>query len=311
MKVTFLYPASGISPHPVHLAWAKSVGARVVETPIGVGIFDQNKLQGSDILLLESLYCAPFARKYKKKNPNCKVISIIADTSFWSERLSIVRKVYYRRYLGIVDGFLADSKRISRDIKGFIKRPVAVVRPYATNRFEVKKRGFTKTLLFIGHEPDEKGYKYLVRAMKLLPDFELFLVGRCCKEVKTKKKNIRLEGRVPSLKKYFEKCSIYVHPADFEPFGVAPLEAMYAGLIPIISKDVGLGEMFDKKLAKLLVLKSNDPEEIAKKVREIYNLKNRAEIIQRCRTLAKSWTREKSLKLFKKSFSDVLSKTRR
>jgi len=308
MKVTFLYPASGISPHPVHLAWAKSVGARVVETPMGVGFFDQNKLRGSDILLLESLYCAPFARKYKKKNPGCKVISIIADTSFWSERLSIARKVYYKRYLGIVDGFLADSKRISNDIRSFTKHPVAVVRPFATNRFDVKKRDFNKSLLFVGHEPEEKGYKYLVRAMEFLPDFELFLVGGCCKNVKTKKKNVHLEGRVPSLKKYFEKCSIYVHPADFEPFGVAPLEAMYSGLIPIISKDVGLGEMFDRKLAGLLILKNNDPEEIAKKVREIYNLKNKTEIIQKCRALAKSWTREKSLKLFKKSFSDVLSK---
>jgi glycosyltransferase involved in cell wall biosynthesis len=308
MKVTFLYPASGISPHPVHLAWAKSVGARVVETPMGVGLFDQGKLRGSEILLLESLYCAPFARKYNNKNPNCKVISIIADTSFWSERLSIARKVYYKRYLDTVDGFLADSNRISRDIKSFIKRPVAVVRPYATHISPVKKRGFGKTLLFIGHEPEEKGYKYLVRAMEFLPDFELFLVGSCCKRVKTRRKNIHLEGRVPSLKKYFKKCSIYVHPADFEPFGVAPLEAMYAGLIPIISKDVGLGEMFDRKLAKLLVLKSNDPKEIAKKVREIYSLKNKAEIIQRCRTLAKSWTKEKSLKLFKKSFSAVMSK---
>jgi glycosyltransferase involved in cell wall biosynthesis len=163
-------------------------------------------------------------------------------------------------------------------------------------------------LLFIGHEPEEKGYKYLVRAMEFLPDFELFLVGSCCKNVKTKKKNVHLEGRVPSLKKYFERCSIYVHPADFEPFGVAPLEAMYAGLIPIISKDVGLGEMFDRKLAGLLVLKSNDPQEIAKKVREIYNLKNKAQIIQKCRDLAKGWTKERSLKLFKKSFSDVMSK---
>lgn len=95
MKVTFLYPASGISPHPAHLTWAKSIGARVVETPMGIGFFDRNKILGSDILLLESLYCAPFARRYKKKNPDCRVICIIADTSFWSERLGVLRRVFY------------------------------------------------------------------------------------------------------------------------------------------------------------------------------------------------------------------------
>ncbi len=308
MNITFLYPASGISPHEVHLAWAKSIGSRVVETPMGIGFFDLNKLRGSDLLLLESLYCAPFAKRYKKKNPDCKIISIIADTSFWPPRSSIARKMFYRRYLGIVDGFLADSNRIKRDILNYIRRPVAVVMPFAVHRFCIKKRGLNKALLFIGNEPEEKGYKYIVRAMDLLPDFELFLVVGCGKKVKARKKNIRVERRVPRMKKYFAKCSFYVHPADFEPFGVAPLEAMHAGLIPIITKDVGLSEMFDKELRTLLVLRSNAPDEIARKVLEIYNLKNKEKIIKKCKALSKNWTEEKSVKLFKKSFSEVLSK---
>ena len=310
VNITFMYPASGISPHPAHLTWAKSVGSRVVETPMGIGFFDLNKLRGSDLLLLESLYCASFAKRYKKKNPGCKIVSIIADTSFWPPRLSIARKMFYRRYLGIVDGFLADSSRIKKDILSYIYRPVAVVRPFAVNRFRIKKRGLNKALLFIGNEPEEKGYKYLVRAMDLLSDFELFLVGDCGKKVKARKKNIHVEGKVPSLKKYFEKCAFYVHPADFEPFGVAPLEAMHAGLIPIITKDVGLSEMFDKEL-ELLVMRSNAPDEIARKVLEIYNLKNKEKIIKKCEALSKNWTKEKSVKLFKKSFFEVLSKVQR
>jgi glycosyltransferase involved in cell wall biosynthesis len=307
MKIAFLYPASGISPHYVHLTWAKSLGSKVVETPMGFGRFSLDQLKGSDILLLESLYCAPFAKRYKKENPECKVISIIADTSFWPKRLSLARKIFYKMYLGAVDGFLADSIRIKNDIKNFINRPVAVVRPFAVNRFDIKKRVFNKSLLFIGNDAEEKGYKYLVRAMDFLPDFELFLIGDCCKKVRTNKDNIHLEGKVPSLKKYFEKCSIYVHPADFEPFGVAPLEAMYAGLIPILTKDVGLSEMFDREL-KILLLKDNNPKEIAKKISEIYSLKDKEKIIKKCKALARGWTERKSIKLFKQSFFDVLSK---
>lgn len=306
-KIAFLYPASGISPHPVHLTWAKSISTCAVKTPMGIGFFDMDKLEGFDVLLLESLYCAPFAKRYKRKHPECKVISIIADTSFWLPRLNIARKIFYWRYLNAIDGFLADSNRIRDDIKNFIDRPVAIVRPFAVNRFNIQRREFTRTLLFIGNEPEEKGYKYLASAMGFLPDFELFLVGGCCKKVKAKKKNIHLEGRVSSLKKYFEKCSIYVHPADFEPFGVAPLEAMYAGLIPIITKDVGLSEIFNGELRKLLLLKNNTPEEIAKKVLEIYNLKNKEKIIQKCRALSVNWTEKKSVELFKKSFFKVLS----
>jgi glycosyltransferase involved in cell wall biosynthesis len=307
MNITFLYPASGISPHHVHLTWAKSLDSKVVETPMGFGRFNLDELKGSDILLLESLYCAPFAKSYKKKNPNCRVISIIADTSFWPKRLNLARKIFYKMYLGAVDGFLADSNRIKRDIRNFIDRPVAVVRPFAVNRFDIKKHAFNRSLLFIGNDAEEKGYKYLLRAMDFLPDFELFLVGDCCRRVRTDKDNIHLEGRAPGLKKYFEKCSIYVHPADFEPFGVAPLEAMYAGLIPILTKDVGLSEMFSKEL-KILLLRNNAPKEIARKISEIYNFRDKEKIIKKCKALARSWTEKKSIKLFKQSFFDVLSK---
>ena len=86
-KITFLYPASPISPHYAHLTWAKSLNARIIKTPMGFRFFDNNKIPDSDILLLESLYCLPFAKRYKQKiNPQCKIISIIADTSFWKEK---------------------------------------------------------------------------------------------------------------------------------------------------------------------------------------------------------------------------------
>lgn len=305
MKITFLYPASGISPHPAHLAWAKSIGARVVETPMGVGFFDFNKLRGSDLLLLESLYCAPFARRYKKKNPDCKIICIIADTSFWSERLGILRKMFYWRYLPLVDGFVAVSNRIKRDIQNYVNRPAVVVRPFFVNKFRPRKREFNRRVLFIGNEAEEKGFKYLIKSMKHLPDFELFLVGDCCKKIRTREPNVHVEGRVPSLKPYFEKCSFYAHPADFDPCPVVVWEAMYAGLIPIISDGVGQSELFKGALKKLVVTKT-DPQTIADKVRQIYNLPRKPALIKKCQKLSEEYSREESVGAFKKSFMQLL-----
>jgi len=304
-RVTFLYPVSGISPHYAHLSWAKSIGARVVETPMGVGFFDLNKLQGSDLLLLESLYCAPFARRYEKKNPGCKIMCIIADTSFWSERLGILRKMFYWRYLPIVDGFIAVSERIKRDIQNYVDRPVEVVRPFLVNEFRPRKRGFERKILFIGNEAREKGYGNLVKAMDYLPDFELFLVGDCCKKVRTRKPNIHLEGRVPSLRPYFQKCSIYAHPADFDPCPVSVWEAMYAGLLPIITKGVGQRELFEGDM-KRLVLKENDPKTIADKIAEIYSLPDKRGLVEKCMRLSGEYTEEKSVRRFKKSFYQLL-----
>jgi len=308
-RVTFLYPASGISPHYAHLSWAKSIGARVVETPMGVGFFDLNKLQGSDLLLLESLYCAPFARRYKKKNPNCKIICIIADTSFWGKRLGILRKMFYWRYLPFVNGFVAVSNRIKRDIQNYVDRPVVIVRPFLVNKFRLRKRGFNKKILFIGNEAKEKGYGNLIKSMDFLPDFELFLVGDCCKRVHTKKANIHVEGRAPSLKPYFEKCSIYAHPADFDPCPVVVWEAMYAGLIPIISDGVGQSELFEGDMRRL-VLTGNDPKTIADKIAEIYSFPGKRGLVEKCVRLSKEYTKEKSVRRFKRSFHQLLSELR-
>jgi glycosyltransferase involved in cell wall biosynthesis len=305
MDISFLYPASGISPHPAHLAWAKSIGSRVVETPMGIRRFDQKKLKGSDLLLLESLYCAPFARHYKKKTPECKVISIIADTSFWSERLGILRKMFYWRYLPTVDGFIAVSERIKRDIQNYVSRPVEVVRPFLVNKFRPRKRSFERKILFIGNEAREKGYGNLVEAMDHLPDFELFLVGDCCKKVRARKPNIHLEGRVPSLRPYFQKCSIYAHPADFDPCPSVVWEAMYAGLIPIITEGVGQSELFEGDM-KRLVLKENDPKTVAEKIAEIYSFPDKRELVKKCVRLSEEHTEEKSVRRFKKSFYQLL-----
>lgn len=300
-----MYPASGISPHYAHLTWAKTVCDRVVETPMGFGRFDYGKIKNSDLLLLESLYCAPFARKYKKKNPDCKVITIIADTSFWSERFGVLRKMFYWRYLGVVDGFISVSERIKRDIRDRVKKPVEVVRPFLVNKFDVKKREFKRNVLFIGNDAVEKGFGYLVEAMGSLPDFELFLVGDCYKRIRTKMPNVHVEKRVPSLKPYFQKCSIYAHPADFDPCPSAVWEAMYAGLLPVISTGVGQSELFDKEL-KRLVLRENDPESIARKISEVHSVSDKRKLVQRCRRLANEHTKEKSVKRFGTAFSELL-----
>lgn len=309
VNITFMYPASGISPHPAHLTWAKSVGSRVVETPMGIGFFDLNKLRGSDLLLLESLYCAPFAKRYKKKNPGCKIVSIIADTSFWSERLGILRKMFYWRYLSMVDGFVAVSKRIKRDIQNYVDRPAVVVRPFPVNKYRPRKRDFGKKILFIGNEAKEKGYGCLIKSMDYLPDFELFLVGDCYKKIHTKPPNVHVEGRAPSIKTYFEKCSIYAHPADFDPCPSVVWEAMYAGLIPVISKGVGQSELFKGGLRRL-VLTRNDPKRIADKITEIYNFGDKKGLIEKCRKLSNEYTKEKSIANFKKSFTQLLKELR-
>ncbi|MBI5331966.1 MAG: glycosyltransferase [Candidatus Aenigmarchaeota archaeon] len=350
MKTTFLYPDAKFSPHKSLEQWALSVSQASIKTPKGFGRFDINSIPYSDILLIESLYCLPFAKKYKiaksqsdlvkmtespdkksisdlaigtteqsksiiSKTKECKIIAMIVDTSFWLEKLSIFRKLYYSLYLDVVDGFMTLSERSKKDIEkfmkdnGYKKKPIIVIRPFMANAIKPSKKTLNKNILFIGNEAEEKGYLKLVKAMDYLPDFQLYLVGNCKQKLPKKlPKNIHIEGRVNNLKKYMEICTYYCHPADFEPFGVAPLEAMYAGLIPILTKDVGMTEIFTTSLKKLL-LSDNSPEHIARMVQFIDRLAidEKTDIIKESKRLASGYTKEKNIKLFKNQF-DRLAK---
>ena len=298
----FLYPNSPKSPHKVHKTWGLSVCKFMFKTPLGIGKFNIKKIPKTKIILIESLYSIPFAKKIKKRD-NCKIIAIISDTSFWEEKLNIFRKVFYKVYLKYIDGFIVTSKRIKKDIEKFSKAPVKVVYPYIVNTFPIKNRKKNNNILFIGEDVEEKGFKYLIEAMKYLPNFKLYLVGGCYKKIKSKRKNIYVIGRVKNLRKYFEKCYFYIHPADFEPFGVVVGEAMFAGLIPIITKNVGISELFTKKL-KILILNNNNPKTIAKKIKELYNI-NDKEIIKECKKLSKKLSKQSSIKNFKKAFIEL------
>ena len=310
MKITFLYPDSPISPHFSHLTWAKSVCKNIVKTPIKIGFFDISKIPVSDVLLIESLYCLPYAKIYKKRiNPDCKIISIIADTSFWKNKLNLFRIIYYKMYLDSIDGFIAVSERIKRDIRNYTCKPVVVVRPFPVNAFRFKKYVFNKNILFIGNKTEEKGYKYLIESMKYLPNFELLLVGDCYKGIQDiLSKNIHIEGRVKKLTNYFKKCSYYVHPADFDPCPVSVWESMSAGLIPIITKDVGQSEIFSNELKKL-ILDNNKPITIANKLTEIDGLSNhnKLKLSKKCKRIVENYIKEKSIKAFRKSFFKLIN----
>lgn len=83
---------------------------------------------------------------------------------------------------------------------------------------------------------------------------------------------------------------------------------MYAGLIPIITREVGQSELIPRSL-NFLILENNNPKTIAKKILEIHNLSEakKRSIVAKCRELAKRHSREKSIKSFKKALYKLLT----
>jgi glycosyltransferase involved in cell wall biosynthesis len=105
-----------------------------------------------------------------------------------------------------------------------------------------------KFILYVGSFLERKNTKFLVDVLDKLPDYNLVTAGYCCSEEKrqefkryAREKNalnrIHMKGYLPNvadLRKLYSSASVYLHPAKFEGYGLAPLEAAACGTVPVL-----------------------------------------------------------------------------
>ncbi|HKC89254.1 MAG TPA: glycosyltransferase [Blastocatellia bacterium] len=107
----------------------------------------------------------------------------------------------------------------------------------------------TKLLLYAGRLSPEKNVSLLIEMIgRLADDFRLIiagagpLIGRIENEAKVRAPGrVHLLGHISDRAKLIElyaNCDAFIHPNPREPFGIAPLEAMAAGL-PLVAPNVG------------------------------------------------------------------------
>lgn len=128
-----------------------------------------------------------------------------------------------------------------------------------------------RVLLAVSRLTEQKGLDVAVRALASLPDdtvlvvlgdgperdkltalaAELGVAGR-----------LRLRGREPDVTAWLERASLLVHPARWEGFGLAVLEAMLAGLPVVASNVSSLPELVVDGETGLLV-RPDDPSALA------------------------------------------------
>ena len=153
----------------------------------------------------------------------------------------------------------------------------------AVNLREVPDEDATKDytnrrILFIGSEFERKGGSILLAAFEVLhqwmPDAELHIVGP--KTMAQVQSNVVFHGhlskRIPEqnalLERLFRDSSLFVLPSLYEPFGIAPLEAMLYGMPCIVTNAWALGEMVSQGVTGALVEKGSI-EDLAHKMRDL------------------------------------------
>jgi glycosyltransferase involved in cell wall biosynthesis len=173
---------------------------------------------------------------------------------------------------------------------------------------EREKLGIGKddlVILFVGTEFKRKGLDALLRGFSRIagPGVKLVIVGGGERKGRYRrlvnklglKENVMLLGLIEDMKKIYAVSDIFVLPTLSEPAGMAPIEAMAAGIPTIISSPIYAGSAEHIKNGEALILESPDqPGEVADALSRLQDKNLRADIGTKGRELIKGLTWNKT-----------------
>ncbi len=129
-------------------------------------------------------------------------------------------------------------------------------------------------LLFVG-AMERKGLSFLLNALRLLKDKNIFLIiaGRGDKKYYQRMAEmlevdnlIRFAGHRSDIHKFYAAADIFVLPTIYEPFGMVVTEAMASGIPVVISRQAGVSELITDEEDGVLINNPSDPDEIARRL---------------------------------------------
>lgn len=321
MKIQFIHQG----PHSVHAAFAETITKdwkyygnnrnEIIKIFIR-SIFEDNEKY--DIIFSEGGSGLPMAALKKIKHPTTKIVLLNADKFFYLiSRTSFLKKVLMKSLIKFVEDIIAISELNKRmALKHFPEEKIHVVNSFGVNvNFETQAPLNNKNILFIGDERvSDKRFNNLVEAVKYLnnqnANLNLYLVGNCGNVIKEDFKWLHKIGYTSKPEKYFKECSLYVHPAEFDPCPVVIFEAMSAGLIPIITKFTGQCDILKSNNLEFLILDNNDYYTISKEIMNFYSLEKskKVKISKKCKEISSEYTKKGQQNKFQEIFKNLINK---
>ena len=194
-------------------------------------------------------------------------------------------RIIVRFIINNADVLTCEAKDVQKNtLKYFHPKKEIHVIPLPYERFKFKKTnkeklGMSKNkfyLISVGRLVERKGYKYLIKALSLLPNkIHLNLIGDGPLEnqLKNLSKKLKVDNRIdflgfiPEEKKfqYLANSDLYVLPSLHEGFGIVLQEAMQVGL-PIVATDNGGQVDFIKNGLNGFMIKPKNSVLLAEKI---------------------------------------------
>jgi len=220
-----------------------------------------------------------------------------------------------------VDTIFFVSKAMLEDLKQMSPGKHLVYTPIGvdTNKFYDQKRQRKKQLVAVGMLKWQKGYEYLLQAVKGVfsghPEYKLVIIGHGPLGVNIEEmaKNFMIADRVELLKRLTQEqvattlneSSIFVMSSVTEGFPRALIEAIACGT-PVVATDVGSCREIVDEVG--FIVKPRDPREFADAVnRLIENGELRAEFSRNCQEVAKRYDWKRTSEIVENEYRRLIS----
>ncbi len=241
------------------------------------------------------------------------------DRFFDFEFFPSYQKILHRWMSRHIDGVIA----VSDMIKGYVEKNSEClcrkVDPFLMKEsfLEIEPDLLSSNVVSIGTHYPRKGNDILMEVDKKLRQDgfsgETYILGSkegipsYIKKYEVKEPKFHLIGYTDP-KPYLKKSTFYVHPARFDAAPNSVLEAMAAGLIPIVSENTGNKNMVHKVSPELVL--QNEVVEYYSKINELIDKdeKEMQKMSGKAKEVASEYTFERAEENFKKSVKELVEK---
>jgi len=188
--------------------------------------------------------------------------------------------------------------------------PYVVARPGADLQDVSHKTGSEPdpfTFLFVGRGYRKKGLDVLLSACEILKNdgknFQLLIAGLAEKPIdsiqlamKGLQNHVRFLGFCTDMAAVYPRAQAAVLPSRVEPFGMAPIQAMRFGLVPIVSRVSGVSEVIEHGKTGLILENQLSASELAQLMSRLMSDPAKlAEMRSRARDTAVTFTWDKTV----------------
>jgi len=272
-----------------------------VEKVPGCDLYRTDEGVHASWLAQRSRHIGPWARLFQKISPKHREKLRLERELFTpaaTRRIISLSEKISTEIVGLLD---YPKERITMIRNGVPTRAVTTPEERAVARRELGIPSEEKVALFVGTGWERKGLRFAISAVESLkdPSVKLLVAGKGVTK-RYASPSVRFLGGVQRMPLVYDAADLFLFPTLFDPFPLATLEALSAGLPVITTAANGVSEIMTPGVHGCVVADPSDTNALAKSIREWFEILEdplRGPETQRdCNLLASEFTLERNLR---------------